>query len=200
MSYINLKCKNCNGEMSLNVEAKTIACNHCGKNYLLNELLDEKDLELINQMNSTYLTNKIQSNSYAKDGDAYIYQAEYEKAEEIYKKAIELDETNCKAYFGVVRAKTHNLNIIPEEKDYKEYEKKALEYASFDEKEHIKQELSKLRLLEAEKKQIDKEIKVKATKKNKELAKIKYEKTLNKIAYASIFVITATILILILVL
>ena len=200
MSYINLKCKNCNGEMSLNVEAKTIACNHCGKNYLLNELLDEKDFELINQMNSTYLTNKIQSNSYAKDGDAYIYQAEYEKAEEIYKKAIELDETNCKAYFGVVRAKTHNLNIIPEEKDYKEYEKKALEYASFDEKEHIKQELSKLRLLEAEKKQIDKEIKVKATKKNKELAKIKYEKTLNKIAYASIFVITATILILILVL
>ena len=200
MSYINLKCKNCNGEMSLNVEAKTIACNHCGKNYLLNELLDEKDLELINQMNSTYLTNKIQSNSYAKDGDAYIYQADYEKAEEIYKKAIELDETNCKAYFGVVRAKTHNLNIIPEEKDYKEYEKKALEYASFDEKEHIKQELSKLRLLEAEKKQIDKEIKVKATKKNKELAKIKYEKTLNKIAYASIFVITATILILILVL
>lgn len=200
MSYINLRCKNCNGEMTLNVEAKTIACNHCGKNYLLNELLDEKDLKLITQMNSEYLTDKIQSNSFAKDGDSFIYQAEYEKAEELYKKAIELDETNCKAYFGVVRAKTHNLNIIPSESDYKEYEKKALEFASFDEKEHIRHELQKLRMLESEKKQVDKDVKIKAKKKNQEIVKIKYQKLLNKIAYASIFLVTATIIILILVL
>ena len=151
MSYINLRCKTCGGLMSLDLSSKNILCSHCGKAYKLSGLLNDHDFRLISKMSDKELNYKITANSFVKEGDSLLYQASYEKAEQSYKKAIEIDELNYRAYLGVVRAKTHNLNILPNVDDYRYYARKAVEFADDDDKIYVKNELSKLALLRQEK-------------------------------------------------
>lgn len=197
MSYINLRCKTCSGNMSLDLSSKNISCSHCGRNYIISDLLDDKDIKLISKMSSEELSGKINANSLIKEGESYIYQANFKKAEQSFKKAIEFDELNFKAYLGVVRAKTHNLNIIPDEDDYKEYARQAYALADADDKIYVKSELLKLGLLSFEKKQQEKQLKTEMKKHNANVAKKKYEGLFGKIASAVVIAIAAIIILLI---
>lgn len=154
MSYISIKCKNCGSTMTMNVTSKTITCIHCGSTFLLSQLLDEKDLAFIEKIKPDDLSKKIEVSDNLKDGEACLFKGDYEKSEEFFKKAIELDEHNYKGYLGVVRAKTHNYNLLPNSDDYKEYAKLALKYADGDDAIYVKNELEKIPLLKAEKAQI----------------------------------------------
>lgn len=150
MSYITLKCKNCGGNMELNPQAQTATCKHCGSTFLLAELLDEHDLKFAEFANPKNLENKLLAGEQIKQGETCLYKAEYEESEKHFKKAIELDDTNFRAYLGVVKAKTHNLNVIPNNDDYKEYAKCALDFAPYEDQVLIKSELAKIELLKRE--------------------------------------------------
>lgn len=150
MSYITLKCKNCGANMSLNTESHSATCNHCGSTFLIGDLLDEKDIAFTEQFTPKNLEQKMMAQESLKQGDTYLFQAEYEKAEITFKRAIELDDTNYKAYLGVVKAKTHNLNIIPENDDYIQYADYAISLAEGDELLIVKSELAKIKLLKRE--------------------------------------------------
>lgn len=199
MSYINLRCKTCGGLMSLDLSSKNILCSHCGKAYKLSGLLNDHDFRLISKMSDKELNYKITANSFVKEGDSLLYQASYEKAEQSYKKAIEIDELNYRAYLGVVRAKTHNLNILPNVDDYRYYARKAVEFADDDDKIYVKNELSKLALLRQEKQKREKELTIEIKRHLKNNAQKKYHKLFGKLASAIIVAITAIVVLLIII-
>lgn len=150
MSYITLKCKNCGANMSLNTESHSATCNHCGSTFLLGDLLDEKDAAFTEKFTPKNLEQKMMAQEAIKQGETFLFQAEFEKAEICFKRAIELDETNFRPYLGVVKAKTKNLNIIPEDDDYIQYANYSLSLAEGDDLLVVKNELAKIKVLKKE--------------------------------------------------
>ncbi len=196
MSFVSLKCKNCGSGLTYNDDAQMVTCTHCGSTYMLSELLDEKDLNFIKANKEIDIENKMEVGNLLKQAETYIYQAEYQQAEEIYKRVIELDEKNYKGYFGVVKAKTSNFNKIPETNDYLEYAKIALKYVDSDDMPYVKSELDKLELIATEKKERKRElINAEKTRKINEVNKRANDKFFAKIAYCLIIIITAIILV-----
>lgn len=165
MSYITLKCKNCGSNMSLNTESHSATCIHCGSTFLLTDLLDEKDIEFTEKFSAKNLEQKMMAQGSLKQGETYLAQAEFEKAEECFKRAIELDENNFKPYLGIVKAKTKNLNSLPDDDDYIQYANYALSIAEGDDLVLVKSELAKLYLL---KKEVGRQKKIKKNRQKQE--------------------------------
>lgn len=151
MSYITLKCKNCGANMSLNTESHSATCNHCSSTFLISELLDEKDSAFISKLSSKEIEQKMLANDSIKKGETCLIQCDFENAETYFKKAIENDDSNFRSYLGVVKAKTQNLNKLPENDDYLQYAHYALSLATGDDLVLVKSELSKIDLLYHEK-------------------------------------------------
>ena len=95
--------------MSLNTESHSATCIHCGSTFLISDILDEKDIAFTEKFTPKNLEQKMMAQDALKQGETYLYKAEYEKAENCFKRAIELDENNYKGYLSVVKAKTQNL-------------------------------------------------------------------------------------------
>ena len=150
MSYITLKCKNCGANMSLNTESQTATCNHCGSTFLIADLLDEKDARFLEKFSPKDLEQKMKATDALRQGETFLYQCEYSKAEASFKKAIEYDDSNFRSYLGVVKAKTKNYNVLPKDGDYLQYAHYALSLATGDDLILVKSELSKIDLLERE--------------------------------------------------
>lgn len=198
MSYITLKCKNCGASMSIDFNAKTVTCLHCGSTFLLSELFDEKDVGMIKDFTPEDLEKKANFTEAIKKGEVSLYQGEFERAEQYFKKAIEIDEDNYKGYFGVIKAKTHNFNILPETDDYVEYSKITLNLVDKDDEIHIKSELQKLDLLKREKKELQKIEEEKEVEREKqEKKKQKSENFLTKLICVLIVAIAAIVLLII---
>lgn len=136
--------------MQVDMQARTITCLHCGTTFLLSEFLDKDDYGQIEKDKDIDLEKKVKFNEALKQGETYLFQAEYVKAEESFKLALSLDEKNFKPYLGIVRAKTKNLNFIPQNDDYKNYAKKALSLAGPDDYYLVKGDLDKLEILKQE--------------------------------------------------
>ena len=196
MSLVSLKCKNCGSGVTYNDDAQMVTCNHCGSTFMLSELLDEKDLNFIKANKEIDVEKKVEVGNLLKQAETLIFQAEYGQAEELYKKVVELDEKNYKGYFGVVKAKTHNFNKIPDSNDYAEYAKIALKYVDIDEKDHIKSELDKLEILAEEHKIKQRELLNSNKQKGiGESSKRVSDKFFSKLTYFLILFITAIILV-----
>jgi tetratricopeptide (TPR) repeat protein len=150
MSFITLKCKNCGSQMTLNTESHSATCTHCGSTFLLADVLDEQDIKITESTTGKDIERKMSAGDEIKKGETCIFQANYEEAEKHFKKAIEYDDKNFRAYLGIVKAKTQNLNVIPENDDYLEYAKCAINFAGFEDEVYVKSELAKIELLKRE--------------------------------------------------
>lgn len=200
MATINVKCKHCGNNMSFDTEQKTVTCSYCGSNYQASELLNETDLAFIEKLKPQEVENKIEANVHIKNGEMYIYQAQFIKAEHEFKKAISLDTKNFHAYYGMVKAKTHNFSLLPEGDGYKEYAKSALKVAPKDEQEYLKNEFVKLDLLEKERTSMKKQQQEKAAAAaKKESKKRKRSDLISTVLYFLIFAATAIALIVVIV-
>ena len=121
-----LKCKMCGGSLEVTAGATIIECEYCGTQQTLPKTTDENTQSLFNRANMLRQKN------------------EFDKAEAIYEKIIEADETEAEAYWGVILCK-FGIEYVEDPKSYKriptchrtsydsivadEYYKKALEYA-----------------------------------------------------------------------
>ena len=187
MSYITLKCKSCGSNLNIDHDSKTITCVHCGTTFMMVDLLDEHDIAFSKNIKPEDLEKKIEFAEALKQGETYLFQAEYKLAEQSFKKAIELNNENYKGYFGVVRAKTHNLNIIPDEKDYLEYVKQAVKFVDKDDQVYLENELIKLDFLKQEKAQ-QKKVKLQQTQ-QQERAERHIRETETFFGYVTMFLI-----------
>ena len=194
MSYITLKCKNCGSNMSLNTESHSATCVHCSSTFLLSEILDEKDMAFAEKFTPKNLEKKMMAQGAIKQGETFLFQADFDKAETSFKRAIDLDDSNYKAYLGVVKAKTKNLNTIPDNDDYLQYAHYALSLATGDEIILVKSELAKIELLKREN---VRQKKIQKTKKKREEHKQKQAKKVSRfvlVVCIAIFVLIATLL------
>ena len=187
MSYITLKCKNCGASMSLNTESHSATCNHCSSTFLIADLLDEKDIAFVSKLSPKDLEQKMLASDALKKGETFLAQGDYENAENSFKKAIEFDDSNYRSYLGVVKAKTQNLNKIPDNDDYLQYAHYALSLATGDDLVLVKSELSKLDLLTLEKRRQKKTI---ASNQKREERLRQHKKEVSKIfSMIAIFII-----------
>lgn len=152
MAIVSLKCKNCGSMMSIDMDSKTVHCSHCASTFLLGELLDKKDIDMISKLKPNELSEKMEAADEIKKGDSRLYAGDFKTAEKHYKRAIALDDNNFRSYLGVVKAKTKNFNIIPVEDDYAEYAKLATMHVDKENSTYLKNELVKIELLKKEKK------------------------------------------------
>ena len=120
------KCKMCGGSLEVTDGATIIECEYCGTQQTLPKTTDENVQSLFNRANLLRQKN------------------EFDKAEAIYEKIIEADETEAEAYWGVILCK-FGIEYVEDPKTYKriptchrtsydsivadDYYKKALEYA-----------------------------------------------------------------------
>lgn len=120
------KCKMCGGSLEVAVGETIIECEYCGTQQTLPKTTDENIQALFNRANLLRQKN------------------EFDKAESIYEKILEADDTEAEAYWGVILCK-FGIEYVEDPKTYKriptchrtsydsivadEYYKKALEYA-----------------------------------------------------------------------
>lgn len=172
MTIISVKCKHCGNNMTFETQSKSISCPFCGSQYKISELLNQNDINFLDKMKPAEIEKKIEANDHLKNGEAFLYKAEYVSAEKEFKKAIECDKDNYHGYFGVIRAKTHNLTILPDGQDLDYFSKSALKVVDNDDYEYLKNELNKLDLLKKEREQQKKQL--------EEQKKIAYKREKNK--------------------
>lgn len=138
-----LKCKMCGGSLEVSAGETIIECDYCGTQQTLPKTTDENIQTLFNRAN--LLRQK----------------SEFDKAEAVYEKILEADDTEAEAYWGVILCK-FGIEYVEDPKTYKriptchrtsydsiiadEYYKKAIEHAS----------ISGRSIYEAEAKNIDK--------------------------------------------
>ena len=188
MSYITLKCKNCGSNMTLNTESNSATCIHCGSTFLISEILDEKDMAFATQFTPKNLEKKMLAQGAIKQGETHLFQGEFEKAETCFKRAIDLDDTNYKSYLGVVKAKTRNLNTIPDNDDYLQYAHYAISLASGDDLVLVQSELAKIELLRREN---SRQKRIKASKKKREEQQLHKQRRHSKLTlFISISILT----------
>lgn len=120
------KCKMCGGSLEVTAGETIIECEYCGTQQTLPKTTDENIQALFNRANLLRQKN------------------EFDKAEAVYEKILEADDTEAEAYWGVILCK-FGIEYVEDPKTYKriptchrtsydsivadEYYKKALEYA-----------------------------------------------------------------------
>ena len=121
-----LKCKMCGGSLEVAAGETIIECEYCGTQQTLPKTTDENIQALFNRANLLRQKN------------------EFDKAEAVYEKILEADDTEAEAYWGVILCK-FGIEYVEDPKTYKriptchrtsydsivadEYYKKAIENA-----------------------------------------------------------------------
>ena len=108
--------------------------------------LSAVDRTFFKSFSNEQLENSLRYNSLIMQGNKYIENGLFEKAEQSYKLAIALCENRYEGYYGVARAKTQDFKHFPESQDYIEYAKLAMNYADDDIDSQINANLAKINI------------------------------------------------------
>ena len=135
------KCKMCGGSLEVTAGETIIECEYCGTQQTLPKTTDENIQSLFNRANLMRQKN------------------DFDKAEAMYEKILEADETEAEAYWGVILCK-FGIEYVEDPKTYKriptchrtsydsivadEYYKKALEYADASQRAIYESEAKKI--------------------------------------------------------
>ncbi len=110
MEHVELKCKNCGSDLTIQPDG-TYICAYCGSKYEKNQ----DNIQYVNN-NIQNITKNIYSNErdiddYLKNGETFLSLDEWEKAEEAFNKAVDLDPADCRGWFGLVKVYTGDLTM-----------------------------------------------------------------------------------------
>lgn len=135
------KCKMCGGSLEVTAGETIIECEYCGTQQTLPKTTDENIQALFNRANLLRQKN------------------EFDKAEAVYEKILEADDTEAEAYWGVILCK-FGIEYVEDPKTYKriptchrtsydsivadEYYKKALEHADITQRSIYEAEAKKI--------------------------------------------------------
>lgn len=147
MTQIFKKCQFCENILTIYAGNKTTVCTKCLAEYETSKLFDASDKTFIKSISSDEVENALKYNALIMQGNENIADKQYEKAEESFKQAVELNENRYEAYYGIARAKTHDFSFLPETNDYLEYAKIAISLADDEIDYKINANLAKLSVL-----------------------------------------------------
>ncbi len=144
MTQIFKKCKSCGNILTIYDDSLMTICDKCLTEFETKNLLDENDKSLIKNLSSDEIENALRYNAKIMKANEFILHENYQKAEESFKEAIEINENRYEAYYGIARSKTEDFTKIPDTNDYLEYAKIALSIAEDDIDSQIYANLAKL--------------------------------------------------------
>ena len=146
MAYIFKKCPNCTNILTIFSESKTTSCEVCGAEFENSSILHYKDIVFFKNFSESDFEKSLKYNALIIQGNENISNSLYQKAEECFKQAIELDENRYEGYYGVTKAKTQDFQVLPDNNDYLEYAKIAMSLADDDVDHKINANLAKLNI------------------------------------------------------
>ncbi|MBO5020791.1 MAG: toll/interleukin-1 receptor domain-containing protein [Clostridia bacterium] len=94
------KCKMCGGDLNITVDEKIIECEFCGTTQTIPTSKDENLQGLFNRANILRM------------------KSEFDKAEQLYEKIIEKDETQAEAYWGLILCK-YGIEYVEDPQNFK---------------------------------------------------------------------------------
>ena len=146
MAQIFKNCKNCKNLLTIFTGSKTTICPNCKEEYNSADLLDKTDKKFFADFDDKSIELSLKYNAFIIKGNENMSNGQFLQAEQSYKQAINLMESRYEGYYGVVRAKTQDFTILPEENDYLEYAKIAINIADDDIDPKINASLAKLNI------------------------------------------------------
>lgn len=146
MAQIFKKCKVCNNTLTIFTNSKTTVCNFCKSEFKTSDLLDNNDIRFFESFDNQEIELSLKYNALIMQGNEQILGGQFLEAERSYKQAISLNENRYEGYYGVARAKTQDFQIIPDDNDYLEYAKLAINMADDDIDPKINANLAKLNI------------------------------------------------------
>ena len=152
MAEIFKKCEICDNILSINISSKATICNKCLSEFDTSKLLDDNDKTFIKSLSSEEIENSLKYNALILQGNENIADEQFDKAEESFKQAVELNENRYEAYLGIARAKTHDFTFLPDTNDYLEYAKIAISLSDDEIDYQINAKLAKIAVFKNNKK------------------------------------------------
>ncbi len=147
MAQIFKKCPSCSGLITIYTGSKKTICPNCQIEHKTESLLDKNDKQFFASFDDKNLELSLKYNAFIVQGNEHISNAQFSEAEKCFKQAITLDENRYEGYYGVARAKTQDFQFLPDENDYLEYAKLAINMADDDIDPKINANLAKLNII-----------------------------------------------------
>jgi len=94
MAIIQLICKNCGGRMDPDNSLKVCHCNFCGTKHII------KDEVVKNTIINNYVQSVKNVNELVEDGETFLKLKQFNKANEKFKAAVDIDPKNSRAWLG----------------------------------------------------------------------------------------------------
>ncbi len=113
MPFVQAKCENCAGILTVDSDLKAAICPHCGVPYVVQDYVnyynsytkvDHLSANIVNVLNEDSSEGLINA------AKAYIKLGDYEQAKEYYIKATKIAPQNYNAWIGLIEAKTRNYS------------------------------------------------------------------------------------------
>ena len=111
MSFVQGKCENCGGILTVDPSLKAANCPFCGVAYVVQDSINNYNTTIkVESMHANVVNVSDESSSEGrlKAGDAYMKLGKFDQAEAEYKKVTELTPQNYRGWLGLIEACTFN--------------------------------------------------------------------------------------------
>ena len=139
MPFVQGKCENCGGILTVDPSLKAANCPFCGVAYIVQDSINNYNTTIkVNTINASVVNVSDESSAEGrlKAANAYMILGKYSEAETEYKRVTELTPQNHLGWLGLIESHTHNytLRIRPlrEFNKLKEYSENFLVFAPSD--------------------------------------------------------------------
>ncbi|MDD4839523.1 MAG: leucine-rich repeat protein [Clostridia bacterium] len=110
MGYIQAQCSNCGAQLEINEEKGRGYCPHCGTLFIAEKVTNNQVYSTTqNITKNIYGREKSEAEDFIANGDVFLSLDEFAKAKNAFDKAIELNPSDWRGWFGMVKVKTKNL-------------------------------------------------------------------------------------------
>ena len=140
----NLTCYKCNNRFTADGSLKNCVCPACGENISVSRAIKyDKSISAVKSEENKVLAGEYYQRVEAllSEGDYYLSQGDFAAAEARFSVGLKITSTDSRLLFGMVKVKTRNFTDLKDTSHFS-YFKKAIDFASFEEKKTMRAEYS----------------------------------------------------------
>ena len=140
----NLTCYKCNNRFTADSADKECVCPKCGESISVSRAIKyDKSISAVKSEENKVLADEYYQRVEAllTEGDYYLEQGDFAAAEARFSEGLKITSTDSRLLFGMVKVKTRNFTDLKDTAHFS-YFKKAIDFASFEEKKIMRAEYS----------------------------------------------------------
>lgn len=140
----NLTCYKCNNRFTVDGAQKECVCHACGETISVSRAIKyDKSISAVKSEENKVLAGEYYQrvDELLAEGDYYLNQGDFAAAEARFSEGLKITSTDSRLLFGMVKVKTRNFTDLKDTSHFS-YFKKAIDFASFEEKKTMRTEYS----------------------------------------------------------